>query len=83
MSLRNYDIAEAAELMRRCFPRFLEDDLKRLPHQEIGAAVAFDDDDLLEIKDMFRVRPASAATPSKEPALALATITPSQGRRRA
>ncbi|MFC8276292.1 hypothetical protein ACFUJR_27925 [Streptomyces sp. NPDC057271] len=57
---RNYSIDEAADILR-CKPRFLEDNLARLPHQKIGASVAFDDDELAAIKDMHRVRPRAAA----------------------
>lgn len=79
MSLQNYSIEEAAQALR-CYPRFLEDNLKRLPHQKIGAAVVFDEDELRAIKDMFRVRPTEFATPmqaSANKSLSLATITPS------
>ncbi|MBB4987462.1 hypothetical protein [Streptomyces nymphaeiformis] len=55
----NYTVAEAAELLR-CKERYLEDNLSRLPHQKIGIAVAFDDEDLAAIKDMHRVRPQRA-----------------------
>ncbi|WNI31449.1 hypothetical protein [Streptomyces sp. ITFR-6] len=80
--LQNYSLAEAAELLR-CFPRFLEDNLKELPHQKIGAAVAFDADELLEIKNLFRVRPAGAGTALRDaPPLALADIAPSRRRQR-
>ncbi|MFF9146354.1 hypothetical protein ACF1BN_15985 [Streptomyces sp. NPDC014861] len=54
----NLDIKQAAEFLK-CAPRFLEDNLKRLPHQKLGQSVAFDLDDLAEIKDMFRVRPGA------------------------
>lgn len=67
---RNYSIDEAAEILR-CKPRFLEDNLARLPHQKIGASVAFDDDELAAIKDMHRVRPmAAAAAPAAQRSLA-------------
>ena len=56
----NYSLEKAAELLG-CYPRYLEDNLSRLPHQKIGAAVAFDDDEIAAIKDMHRVRPELAA----------------------
>ncbi|MFE6223301.1 hypothetical protein [Streptomyces sp. NPDC057854] len=59
----NYDLQQAADFLK-CSPRFLEDNLRSLPHQKLGRAVAFDEHDLMEIKDMFRVRPASTAAPS-------------------
>ncbi|MGW4852195.1 hypothetical protein ACWEPZ_13320 [Streptomyces sp. NPDC004288] len=58
--LRNYSLEEAAALLG-CKPRYLEDNLSRLPHQKIGVAVAFDDDELTAIKDMHRVHPQRAA----------------------
>ncbi|MGW1352983.1 hypothetical protein ACWCQE_27510 [Streptomyces sp. NPDC002409] len=84
MSLQNYSVKEAARLLG-CFPRYLEDNLRHLPHQKIGAAVVFDQDELRAIKDMHRVRPAvePSKTGTGEPsALSLATITPSRGRKR-
>jgi hypothetical protein len=65
----NYSIDEAAEILR-CKPRFLEDNLVKLPHQKLGASVAFDDDDLIEIKNMHRVRPRPAAADSSSRSLA-------------
>lgn len=58
---KNYTLEEAAELLR-CFPRYLEDNLAHLPHQKIGAAVSFDDDEIQAIKDMHRVRPIAKAS---------------------
>jgi hypothetical protein len=79
--LRNYSIEEAADILR-CFPRFLEDNLKRFPHQKLGAAVAFDVADLVAIKDMCRVRPTVvAAAPKAAPTLA--NIRPSRRSRAA
>lgn len=73
----NYSLEQAAEILG-CYPRYLEDNLSRLPHQKIGAAVAFDDDELAAIKNMHRVRPELAAVQTSEPAAtpALATIRP-------
>ncbi|MFE6379199.1 hypothetical protein [Streptomyces roseolus] len=70
----NLDIDEAAVFLR-CSPRFLEDNLNRLPHQKLGRAVSFDEYDLTEIRDMFRVRPTSSATPDT-PVHNLAQIRP-------
>lgn len=75
--LRNYSIAEAADILR-CFPRFLEDNLKRFPHQKLGAAVAFDASDLAQIKDMCRVRPAAVEPTSITSPKTLVGIRPSR-----
>lgn len=83
MIASNYSLEEAAEILR-CRKRYLEDNLKRFPHQKIGQAVAFDDDEIAAIKDMHRVQPPEAATvQSKAPAEVsdLARIRP-KGRRR-
>lgn len=61
----NHSLEKAAELLG-CFPRYLEDNLKRLPHQKIGAAVVFDDDEIAAIKDMHRVRPQGLAAVQTE-----------------
>ncbi|MFC9604625.1 hypothetical protein ACFTTN_14340 [Streptomyces niveus] len=84
MSLQNFTIDEAAELLR-CKKRFLEDNLQRFPHQKFGKAVVFDENELLAIKDSCRVRQAEATDhgPQTEvPVAALASIRPSQSRRR-
>ncbi|WP_381792827.1 hypothetical protein [Streptomyces niveus] len=84
MSLRNYSIDEAADLLR-CKKRFLEDNLQRFPHQKLGQTVAFDENELLAIKDSCRVRQAEATAhgPQTEvPVAVLASIRPSQSRRR-
>jgi hypothetical protein len=79
--LQNYSIEEAADILR-CFPRFLEDNLKRFPHQKLGAAVAFDSSDLVVIKDMCRVRPTVAAEHVlATPPQTLASIQPSRRKR--
>ncbi|MER7814046.1 hypothetical protein [Streptomyces sp. NPDC096153] len=79
-SLQNYNILQAAELLG-CKPRYLEDNLKRLPHQKIGASVVFDEDEIAEIKAMHRVRPASAqAEPAPAP-ISIAHIQPKRRRR--
>ncbi|MFJ6935733.1 hypothetical protein [Streptomyces sp. NPDC101132] len=71
---RNYSLEQAADILG-CAPRYLEDNLRKLPHQKIGAAVAFDDDELAEIKDMHRVRPTAA--PAQAPVVkALSQIQP-------
>ncbi|MFJ8760796.1 hypothetical protein [Streptomyces cyaneofuscatus] len=76
---QNYDLAEAAEYLR-CKPYFLEEHLKELPHQRMGRSISFDESELEEIKEMFRVRPAQQATTSAP--LALASIQPSKRRRK-
>ncbi|MEV8395628.1 MULTISPECIES: hypothetical protein [unclassified Streptomyces] len=85
MIAENYDIEEAAKLLR-CFPRYLEDNLRHLPHQKIGAAVAFDERDIEAIRDMHRVRPVprdkGGTTPSAASTLTLASIQPSLRRRK-
>ncbi|MFD5510780.1 helix-turn-helix domain-containing protein [Streptomyces sp. NPDC127051] len=62
--MQNYSVDEAAEILR-CRPSYLRDNLSRLPHQKIGASVAFDEDELEMIKEMHRVRPASQPTASQ------------------
>lgn len=74
---RNYTLEEAAEILR-CRPRFLEDNLARLPHQKLGASVAFDDDEIAEIKAMHRVRPR--ATSAETATRTLAQIRPKGAR---
>ncbi|MFB7031746.1 MULTISPECIES: hypothetical protein [unclassified Streptomyces] len=67
--LRNHTLAEAAELLG-CKERYLEDNLARLPHQKIGIAVVFDDEELAQIREMHRVRPQLASTSAATPTLA-------------
>lgn len=74
---QNYSLAEAAEYLR-CRPHFLEENLKELPHQRMGRAISFDETELEEIKDMFRIRPRQAQTSDRPASLALATIRPSR-----
>ncbi|WP_432116606.1 hypothetical protein [Streptomyces sp. S1] len=74
----NFDLDEAARFLR-CAPRFLEDNLQKLPHQKIGRAVSFDEADLSEIRDMFRIRPTSTAD-STSPVRALSQIRPKGAR---
>ncbi|MFJ6014540.1 hypothetical protein [Streptomyces sp. NPDC092952] len=86
MSLQNYSLEEAASVLR-CYPRYLQDNLSRLPHQKIGGAVVFDESELLAIKDIHRRRPQStdegdASGTGTRPPVALAAIKPSRGRRR-
>ncbi|OKJ52210.1 hypothetical protein AMK27_30685 [Streptomyces sp. CB02009] len=66
---RNYRVPEAAELLG-CAERYLTDNLARLPHQKIGAAVVFDDADLTEIKELHRRRPRAAAADAAPRSLA-------------
>lgn len=81
MSLQNYDLDEAAQLLR-CKKRFLEDNLQRLPRQRFGRSVAFSDEDLAEIKRMFHVQPEPAAvqTEARAEVPQLATIRPKRRR---
>lgn len=80
---QNYDLAGAAEYLR-CRPHFLESNLANLPHQRMGRAIAFDESELEEIKQMFRVRPgAQAKQTAPAGALTLASISPSKGSRKA
>ncbi|MGW6739687.1 hypothetical protein ACWGDX_02885 [Streptomyces sp. NPDC055025] len=83
MIAENYSLDEAAQLLR-CFPRYLKDNLDKLPHQKIGAAVVFDASELEAIKEMHRVRPAEQpeTAPTATSVLTLAGIKPSQGRRK-
>ncbi|MEO3976346.1 hypothetical protein [Streptomyces sp. CAU 1734] len=82
MSIQNYNVAEAAEMLR-CKPSFLEENLKRFPHQRLGRSVAFDETELTAIKNMCRVLPVENATPADStPELTLATIQPKQRRSR-
>lgn len=74
MSLQNYKIEQVAELLC-CYPSYLEENLDDLPHQKIGKAVAFAEEDILEIKQMHRVRPALAATPAAAPGAGAPAIT--------
>ncbi|MFJ4907693.1 hypothetical protein ACIQCR_24740 [Streptomyces sp. NPDC093249] len=76
---RGYSPAEAAELLG-CKPRYLTDNLARLPHQKLGAAVVFDDEDLTQIRDMHRVRPVRPSAASTVPT-SLAQIRPKGSRR--
>lgn len=91
--IQNFTVDEAAEKLR-CKPRFLTDNLHRLPHQKIGVAVVFDEGDLAKIQDMHRVRPRDETSPPAnaqqtdaaamdvpDRALSLGTIRPSQRRR--
>ncbi|MFF2573806.1 hypothetical protein [Streptomyces sp. NPDC058084] len=73
----NYSLEKAAALLG-CRQGYLEDNLRRLPHQKIGREVVFDDDDLNEIKAMHRVRPS--ASPAASGPRTLATIRPKGAR---
>ncbi|WP_329368901.1 hypothetical protein OG896_25010 [Streptomyces sp. NBC_00669] len=84
--LQNFTVEETAGLLR-CGPRHLEDNLSRYPHQKIGQAVAFDAADILRIKEMCRVEPASVESTTAERATTaqrprLADIRPAPPRRR-
>ncbi|MEW2164342.1 hypothetical protein AB0912_15320 [Streptomyces sp. NPDC007084] len=97
-SLRTYSIAEVADLLN-CKPRFIEDNLKKLPHIKAGRSISFDADQVRRIKAMHRVNPLDAVEepdglkgpqqPEEREAapsarhLALAEIRPAAGRRRA
>jgi hypothetical protein len=78
--LQNYGIAETAKILG-CFPRFLEDNLHRFPHQKLGAAVGFDFRDMAEIKEICRVRPSAVPAPAEAPRN-LREIRPAASRRR-
>ncbi|MFE5675070.1 hypothetical protein ACFQ7B_07730 [Streptomyces erythrochromogenes] len=84
MSLQNYSIAETAKILG-CYVGFLEENLADLPHQKIGKAVAFDDGEIAQIKDMFRVRPAAPAARTADVAPAgapsITSIRPKGARR--
>ncbi|MFB8348003.1 hypothetical protein [Streptomyces niveus] len=86
MNLQNYSLDEAADILR-CKRRFLEDNLQRFPHQKLGQAVAFDEDELLAIKDSCRVHRTGVADHKPQELAganvsALASLRPAQGRRR-
>ncbi|MGP3686491.1 hypothetical protein ACTVZO_17595 [Streptomyces sp. IBSNAI002] len=81
-SLQNYKLEQVAELLC-CYPSYLEENLASLPHQKMGKAVAFAEEDILEIKQMHRVRPSLAAVPAApEGSPALAQIRPKRASRR-
>ncbi|MGW2580803.1 hypothetical protein ACWCYZ_05600 [Streptomyces virginiae] len=82
MSLQNYDLQETAELLR-CRVSYLEENLRFLPHQKHGRSVAFDEDDIAEIKAMARVRPVArpTAAPATSSAPSIRQIRPKGARR--
>jgi hypothetical protein len=41
-----------------CAEEFLRRNIRRLPHHKIGRAVAFHDDDMDLLRELFAVRPA-------------------------
>ncbi|WP_433856746.1 hypothetical protein [Streptomyces kronopolitis] len=55
-SVRNFDYDEAAEKLK-CKRRFLEDNIKKLPHQKIGQEPSFCECELALIQRMFTVIP--------------------------
>lgn len=95
-NLRNYSLEETAQILC-CYPDYLKENLRDLPHQKIGKAVAFDEDEIRQIKNMHRVRhgeqlldkpeqhpkPAPPATRPAQPApSAVSSLRPSQKHRR-
>lgn len=85
MTPRNYGYDDAAERLG-CKRRWLEDNIKRLPHRKFGREVAFSDADLAWIDEHHKVEPPSTGERQEKPAdegreLSLASIRPS-GRRR-
>lgn len=91
-NLRNYSLEEAADILR-CRPGYLEENLKNLPHQKIGKAVAFDDAEIRAIKEMHRVHPdatapatvtasTAVAAPMQAVTPAVSSLRPSQKHRR-
>ncbi|MDH6189211.1 hypothetical protein EES44_24710 [Streptomyces sp. ADI96-15] len=85
-TVQNYDYDEAASKLR-CFRRWLENNISRIPHQKIGGAVAFCDCELSLIQAMSTVLPAGVLTedepePTPPDSMTLRTIRPSGGRRR-
>lgn len=78
---RNHSIPVAAQLLA-CYPSYLEENLSRLPHQEIGKARSLSHEDIAEIQVMHRVRPRdTTAQPAAAPP-ALASLRPSGRARR-
>lgn len=61
----NHSLDEAAALLK-CSPRYLEDNLKRLPHQRIGKARVFSDAQLEAIQAMHSVAPETSAPEAPE-----------------
>ncbi|WP_019548516.1 hypothetical protein [Streptomyces sulphureus] len=88
-TVQNYDYDEAASKLK-CFRRWLENNISRLPHQKIGGSVAFCDCELALIQAMSTVLPDGVLTedvpeesPDSKAALPnLMTIRPSGARRR-
>ena len=95
-NLRNFSLEETAKILC-CFPTYLEDNLHRIPHQKIGKAVAFDENEIRQIKEMHRVRhgeqllekPEQSPKPGPQPARpaqsvpsSLASLRPTQKHRR-
>ncbi|QKW07014.1 hypothetical protein HUT18_11965 [Streptomyces sp. NA04227] len=81
-SVRNYDYNEAAQKLK-CNRRFLEDNIKRLPHQKIGQQPSFCECELALIQAMFTVIPPGLFDEPVQipPTPELAALRPS-GRRR-
>lgn len=90
--VRNFDYAAAAEKLG-CKRSWLEENIRRLPHQKFGQSPVFCDCELALIQAMFTVVPAGVLDlldadqaqekqPEPEPALSLKSIAPSGARRR-
>ncbi|MEV6565951.1 hypothetical protein [Streptomyces kronopolitis] len=87
-TVQNYDYDEAAQKLK-CYRRWLQNNISRLPHQKIGDAVAFCDCELALIQAMSTVLPdgvldeddGKEQAPQETPARHLKTIRPSGARR--
>ncbi|MFI9026389.1 hypothetical protein [Streptomyces sp. NPDC053560] len=89
-AVQNWDYDEAAKKLR-CFRRWLEDNISRLPHQKIGGSVAFCDCELALIQAICSVMPPGVLPMSDDsgqeqqeesPVSELAHIRPAGARKR-
>lgn len=94
VGVQNYDYDEAAAKLK-CKRRFLEDRIRKLPHQKLGESVSFCDCELALIQAMFSFLPPAAlellsandgqqkeTEPKPEAARILASISPAGARRK-
>jgi hypothetical protein len=84
VTVQNLDYDQAAEKLG-CKPRFLQDNISRLPHQKLGEARVFCECDLRLIMRLHTVIPASVndqMTPKTDTpaAMPIRQIRPAQGR---
>lgn len=90
-SVRNFGYEQAASKLG-CVRRWLEDNISNLPHQKFGQSPVFCDCELALIQEMHTVLPAGVldalqaddgqrTVQELKGVLALASISPSQGRR--